>query len=417
MERKHALAGVKVVDFGWVATGPGSIKELGWHGATVVRVESHRRPDPLRTGGVPFKEGRPGIDRNAYFAAMNVNKYGISLDMSMPKGKEVAHWLIRWADIVAEGYAPGVMAKLGLDYESVRKIKPDIIYLSTSQLGQTGPHAQFAGTGLQATTLAGFGHLVGWPDRDPTGLFGPYTDSVTPRYNIICLMAALLYRKRTGKGMYLDSSQLQAAATFLAPAILDYTVNGRVWNPMGNQHPHAAPHGAFPCRGADRWCAIAVFSDEEWKALCDVIGNPEWTRDPKFATSSARKENEEELNKLVGEWTANFAAEEVVALMQTASISAGVVNKPQDLFEDPQLKHRQYFQFMEHPVIERHAYHAPAYRLSETPFEAKMPAPCIGQHNEYVFKEILGMSDDEIADLLAEGVITTDADLDEAMKG
>ena len=213
--------------------------------------------------------------------------------------------------------------------------------------------------------------------------------------------------------MYMDASQMEASVGFLAPSLLDYTVNGRILNPKGNEHPYAAPHGAFPCRGADRWVAIAVSSDAEWRALCNVIGNPEWTRDPKFATGLARKENEEELNRLVGEWTINFAAEEVVALMQSAGISAGVVNKPQDLFEDPQLKHRQHFQFMEHAAIGRHAYQASAYRLSETPFELRMPGPCIGQHNEYVFKEILGMSDDEIADLLAEGVITTDADLPE----
>lgn len=412
MERKHALDGVKIVDFGWIGVGPMSVRELAWHGATVVRVECHRRPDPLRMGS-PFKEGRPGIDRSAFFTLANPNKYGISLDITMPKGKEIAKRLVMWADIVAEGYVPGVMSKLDLDYESVRKIKPDIIYLSTSQQGQTGPHARFEGVGLQMTSSAGFTHLTGWPDRGTGGVWAAYTDFIAPWYIIVCLIGALLYRQRTGKGMYLDNSQFETAVTFLAPAILDYTVNGRVWNRMGNQIPYAAPHSAFPCRGADRWCAIAVFSDEEWRAFCNVMGNPRWSQDPKFATLLGRKENEEELNRLVGEWTANFVAEEVVALMQGAGISAGVVNKPQDLFEDPQLKHRQQFQFMEHPVIGRHAYHAPAYRLSETPFEARVPAPCLGQHNEYVFKEILGMSDDEIADLLAEGVITTDADLPE----
>ena len=416
MERKHAFDGIKVVDFGWLGVAPITARQFAWHGATVIRVECHKWPDPTRLAN-PFKDGQPGVDRAGFFATLNTNKYSISLDMTPPKGKEIAHRLIKWADIVIEGFQPGMMKGLGLDYDSASKTKPDIIYLSTSQQGMTGPHSRFQAAGPMSSSMAGFTSLTGWPDRDPSGGFAGITDFITPWYNVIGIIGALLYRKRTGKGMYIDTSQIEAGANFLAMPILDYTVNGRIWNGTGNQHPHAAPHGAFPCRGADRWCAIAVFSDEEWRAFCDVIGNPEWTRDPKFATSLARKKNEEELNKLVGEWTADFAAEEVVALMQTAGVSAGLVNKPQDLFEDPQLKHRQHFQFMEHPVIERHAYHAPAYRLSETPFEARMPAPCIGQHNEYVFKEIVGMSDDEIADLLAEGVITTDADLEEAMKG
>lgn len=410
MKGKHAFDGVKVVNFGWMVVAPLTARELAWHGATVIRVECHRRPDTIRLSA-PFKDSQVGVDRSGLFAMFNANTYSISLDVAMPRGKEIAHRLIRWADVVIESFTPGVMKDLGLDYDSAKEIKPDVIYLSTSQLGSTGPYCRFQGYGPMSTALAGLTYLTGWPDRDAAGVFGAYTDFITPWYNVISLVGALMYRQETGKGMYIDSSQVEAGVSFLAPAMLDYTVNGRVWNRMGNQHPSAAPHSAFPCRGADRWCAIAVFSDEEWNAFCNVIGNPEWTWDAKFATSVARKENEDELNKLVGQWTVNLAAEEVVALLQTAGIAAGVVNKPQDQFDDPQLKHRQHFQFLEHPLIGRLGYHSPAYRLSETPFEARMPAPCIGQHNEYVFKEILGMSDDEIADLLAGGVITTDADL------
>jgi benzylsuccinate CoA-transferase BbsF subunit len=238
-----------------------------------------------------------------------------------------------------------------------------------------------------------------------------YTDFISPWYLITSVVAALLYRRKTGKGMYLDQSQLEAGVTFLGPAILDYAVNGRILGRSGNRDPYAAPHGAYPCSGLDRWVTIAVFTDEEWRAFCQVIGNPEWTKDPRFATILARKENEDELDRLIGEWTKDYTAEQIMAMMQDAGVPAGLVETPEDLFNDPQLKHREHFRFLEHKVIGRHAYNAPAYRLSKTPNHIWKSGPCLGEDNEYVYKEILGFSDDEIADLLIGGVITTETDM------
>ena len=412
---KQVFEGVKVADFAWLAVGAAISRELAFHGATVVRVECHRWPDTLRVSG-PFKDGVTGIDRSAFYAAYNPNKYGISLDLNMPKGQEVARRLVQWADIVTDSMSPGTMAKWGLDYESCKKIKPDIIYYSTCQMGQHGPLSRFKGYGALGVTYSGYAHLNGWPEGDPLPLFNNHSDFISPYYLVAALVAALVRRRRTGKGMYLDQSQVEVGVNFLAPLALDYSVNGRIACRMGNRDPYMAPHGVFPCRGADRWVAIAIASEKEWQDLCSAIGSPDWAADHRFSTMPGRKGNEDELEGLIAEWTLNYTAEQVMHMLQEAGVPAGVVQTAEDLFNDPQLKHREHFRFLEHRVIGEHAYHSPAYRLSKTPCDVKRAAPCLGGDNEYVYREVLGLSDDDIADLLIEGVITTETDMPEVLK-
>ena len=302
------------------------------------------------------------------------------------------------------------MKKLGLDYDSVKRIKPDIIYFGTCVGGQYGPLATFRAYGHQVGALAGVSHLMGWSDRPPAGVPFAYTDWISPRFAVSAILAALDYRRRTGKGQHIDQSQFETTLHFFAPVIMDYAINGRIMERNGNHLPCAVPHGAYRCRGEDRWVAIAVFADEEWQRFCKAIGEPDWTKEPRFATLKARKEHEDELDALVEEWTINYTAEQVMALMQAAGVCAGVVQSTKDLFEDPQLRHREHFRYLEHAVIGKHAYDNLAFRLSKTP-NCQRAAPVLGAHNEYVLKELLGMGDDEIADLLAKRVITTDADL------
>jgi len=412
---RQVFEGIKVADFSWVAVGPQVARELAFHGATVVRVECHRWPETTRTAG-PFKDGITGINRSAFATAFNPNKYGISLDLNTAKGQEVAGKLVEWADIVTDSMSPGAMAKWGLDYESCQKIKPDIIYYSTCQMGQQGPYRKFKGYGMLGVSYAGYCHLNGWPDRDPLPLFNNHSDFISPYYLITTLIAALLYRRRTGRGMYLDQSQVEVGVNFLAPLVLDYIVNGRIACRMGNRDTGMAPHGLFPCRGADRWVALAVSSEVEWRNLCRVIGETDWTRDSRFLNLQGRKENEDELEGLIAGWTLAYTAEEAMRLLQEAGVPAGVVQTAEDLFNDPQLRHREHFRSLAHPVIGVHAYHSPAYRLSKTPCDIRKAGPCLGEDNEYVYKEILGLSDDEIADLLIEGVITTDTDAPEVLR-
>ncbi len=406
---KQVFEGIKVADFTWAAVGPQVGRELAEHGATVVRVESHRRLDPVKTFA-PFRDGVPGVNRSAFGTEYNTNKYGISLDLNKPKAQEVARRLVTWADIVGDSMTPGTMARLGLDYESCRRINPSVIYFSTTQQGQYGPHRDFQGVGHHVNAIAGFSECTGWPDSDPTMVFPAYSDFISPWYLLIAVMGALLRRRKTGEGMYIEQAQLEAGLTFLAPQVLDYTVNQRVTSRSGNRDRYMSPHGVYPCRGADRWVAIAVTNDEQWQRFCKVTGNPEWAKDPKFGTILSRKENEDELDRLIGEWTRDYTPEQVMTMMQDVGVPAGVVQTGEDLLDDPQLKHRQHFRVLAHPEIGPHSYHAPAYRLSQTPCDIKRPAPCLGQHNDYVYKEVLGFSDDEIADMLVEGVITTDAD-------
>ena len=415
MQRKQVLEGIKVADFSRIAVGPQVGRELAEHGATVVRIESHRRPDNLRLL-TPFKDGIAGIDRSAFAMAGNTNKYGMSLDLTNSMGLEVARKLVAWADVVTEGMTPGSMAKLGLDYESCRQIKPDIIYFSTCQYGQKGPLATFGGYGYAGTAYAGLSHLTGWPDRDPTPLFNNYSDYIAPFYLTAALILALDYHRRTGKGMYLDQAQVEAGITFWGPGLLGYIVNGRIPNRMGNRDPYMSPHAAFPCMGDDRWIAIAVRSDGEWQALCQLIGDVVWARDPKFATFLSRKENEDELEHLIGEWTKDYAPHQLMTMLQGVGVPAGVVATGQDIFEDPQVKHRQHFRFLEHKVIGRTAHHAPAYILSKTPNHIWKAGPCLGEDNEYVYKQILGYSDEEVTQFLLDGVITTEHDIPDILK-
>ncbi|MBI2329706.1 MAG: CoA transferase [Chloroflexi bacterium] len=397
------LAGIRVIDFSWMAAAPLATKILADYGAQVIKIEGRKRHDPQRAM-IPFKDGIFGLDRSGGYLYYNTGKLDVTLNLAHPKGVEVAKRLVARSDVVVENFAGGVMKRMGLDYGELRKVKPDIIMLSACMQGQTGPHANHPGLGLHLSALSGFSHITGWPDRQPLNL-GVYTDFVVPHFNALAILAALDYRRRSGQGQYIDMSQYEASVHLMAPLILDYVVNQRVASRMGNRSNDAAPHGAYRCRGQDRWCAIAVFSDEEWQNFGKVIGNPAWVKKSKFRTLPSRKENEDELERLVEAWTINHSAEEVMTMLQAAGVAAGVVETGEDLLEhDPQLKHRRFFQELDHPEIGKHYARGPAFMLSKVPCELRR-APLLGEHNEYALKEILGMTDEEIAELVIEGVV------------
>ena len=406
MSRK-VFEGIKIAEFAWVAVGPQSSRYLADHGATVVRIESHTHFDLMR-GNSPFPEGEPGLNRSMFYGKYNANKYNASLDLNHSRGRELAWRFIKWADIVTESFRPGNMKKWGLDYESVSKVKPDVIYLSTSMQGQSGPFSQYAGLGNMLAGIAGLAEISGWPDQSPSPPYGAYCDYYCQRFNATAIIAALEYRRRTGKGQWIEQSQLETSVHMIAPLIMDYAINGRIAGRTGNRLPHAAPHGVYPCQGVDRWIAIAIFNDEQWQSFCKVIGNPNWTEDSKFRTLLDRKRNEDELDNLIAAWTCSRQAEQVETSMQAAGVPTSIVEKSSDLFEDVQLKYRSFFKSLNHPEMGKPAYQQQAdYILSKTPREITMPSPCLGEHNEYVYKELLGMTDDEIADHIADGSITT----------
>ena len=396
---KQALEGLKVADFTWVAAAPFAMKYLADHGATVVRVESMTRPDIFRVEP-PFKDNKPGINRSGWYASYNPGKYSLSLDLKNPKGVEVARKLVMWADLMAENFTPGVMEKLGLDYLSVSKLKPDIIYFSSSGMGITGPSARHSRYGNHISSQAGITHVTGWPDRDGVMPHGGYTDVTTPAFAVVAIMAALEYRRRTGRGQHVDMSQLEVGAQFLIPLFIESEINGREWGRVGNKDPNACPHGVYPCMGPDRWCAIAVFNDEQWNALQRTMGNPSWAGEDRFATLIERKRNEDKLDHLISCWTSQYDAGQLMEQLQRLGVPAGVVQTTKDLFGDPQLRHRNHYVRLHHPEIGEHSYEAPAFTLSKTPGKPRSPAPCLGQHNDLVLKEFLEMTDEEIKELV-----------------
>jgi benzylsuccinate CoA-transferase BbsF subunit len=398
----RALEGVKVVDFGWVLVSPLIVKLLADYGATAVCVESIKGPSLSRLG-TPFKDGKPGVDRAGHFAYCAPNKYSISLDLRTPGGMEIARKLVAWADVVSENRRAGIMKQMGLDYEALTKINPGVIMISSSNQGQTGPYASHPGLGIHLIGLGGFNNFIGWPDQDPITLTVAYTDYLTPPLAVATLVAALDRRRKTGEGQYFDISQLEAGLHYLATPLLDTAVNGIQPKKMGNACKEAAPHGIFRCKGEDHWCAIAVFNDKEWAAFCTVTGHPEWTQDPRFSTLRKRKENEEELNKQVGEYTVQHAAEDVMRQMQEAGIAAGVVQNAKDLYEDPQLRQRNFFWVMNHKEMGEFTHLGEPALLSRTPAKPRMPAPCLGEHTEQVCKEFLGMGDEEFVEHMISG--------------
>lgn len=409
MDIKTPLQGLKVVDFSWSIAGPVIAKHLADFGATVVHVESHTRPDVTRTIR-PFKDGIPHVDRAGIFNVLNTSKLSLSVNLNNKKGRELASRAIKWADVLVESYTPKTMKAWSLDYENVRQIKPEIVYLSTCIFGQAGPRANYRGWGFQAAAIAGANYLTGWPDRFPVLPYGAYSDSTAPPFALSAILAALDHKRRTGRGQYIDQSQFETVLQMFAPVLMDCAMTGRVMIRDGNRNPAAVPHNAYRCKGEDNWCTIAVFNDTQWQGFKKALGDPNWGKDSKFETLHNRKANEAELDALIQEWTISHDAEEVMTIMQQFGVPAGVVRSNKDLFDDPQLKHRDHLHQLKHKVMGYCTYSRLPFRLSHTT-DKQSAAPAIGEHNEYVCKEILRMSDDEIAEAIINGALTTDADL------
>jgi len=397
------LEGIKVADFSWVVAGPLVTKYLADYGATVVKVESMEHPDILRLSA-PYKDNKPGVNRSGYFAYYESNKLSFSLNLNHPKAKEIALRLASWGDIVVENFSPGTMERWGIGYEDLKKVNPECIMLRISNQGQTGPWSKVPSYGTLLTAMAGFSEIIGWPDRDPLMLNLPWPDFIAAPVAFATLIAALEYRQKTGKGQCLDLSQLENSLLFLSPLILDYVANGQETKRSGNCSSFAAPHGVFRCRGKDRWCAIAVFTDQEWDSLCQVIGNPPWTKQAKFSSLLDRKQNEEELNRLIEEWTVNFNPEELMTKLQSSGVSAGVVQSAADLYNDPQIRYRGALWSMNHEEIGRCTCLGQPSILSQTPAQPWRPAPTLGQDTLYVCQELLKMADEEIDQLIISGV-------------
>ena len=406
---KKPFEGVKLIQLCWAGVGVYTCNYLSHYGATTIRVETATRPDPVRQFA-PFaptnKEGEPvGLERSAFFSITHTApEYGVSLNFKQPEAVEIFKKLVAWADVVAEGFPAGVMDKQGLDYEGLKKVNPEIIMFRTCGYGHTGPMADQPGFGSILTAVTMMDTIVGYPDRPPVPPSTYYTDQLSPMYASLAIMVALDYKRRTGKGQYIDHAQIEAGLNYMTPLILDYQANNRELDLKGNKCDYAAPHGIYRCQGDDRWVAIAVMTDDEWQRFVKAIGSPDWATDSKYATSAGRVENSDELDRHVDVWTINYPPEQVQEMLQSAGVGAGMVSNAQDLDEDPQMNYYDFYREIDHPYMGKlHYYHPAPIKLSAAETAVQRPV-LVGEHTDYICREILGMPRDEIDRLRQKGV-------------
>ena len=402
MEATRPLAGLKVLELAWVVAGPRVGRALADYGALVVRIDSAARTDPARVVG-PYPEGVADYANCALFDNCNAGKLGLSLDLSRPESRQVVLDLARWADVVTESFAPGQLAKWGLSYAALSAVNPGLIMLSSCLMGQDGPLSRTAGFGNVGAAASGFQVLVGERDAEPVGPAGPYTDFVGPRFSLPLVLAAVDHRRRTGLGAYLDAAQAEAGLQFLAPQIADYAATRRVAEALGNRDPQFAPHGVFACEGHERWIAIAVCDDVQWRALAGLIGSE--AQEPRFATLAGRKASEDDLEVMVATWVRSLQVSDVEARLQAAGVPAHLVATGEDFCADPQVHALGHLVVQPEPVGGVTKIEASRFRLSATPARLDRSAPAIGRDNARILTDFAGYDDARIAALAEAGVL------------
>ncbi len=402
---RMALEGLTIADFGWVWAAPHLGRLLADMGARVIKIESRARMDSTRSLP-PFPNDLPrGPNRSGYYGWLNRNKLGVTLNLKTQKGVELAKAIIQISDAMMENYSIDVMKKFGLDYESVREVKPDIVYVSLTPLGTQGPFKDYVMYGRPQVFMSGLAHITGYPDREPSSMRVSWGDPVAGNHGAFAMLSALYHRKKTGQGQYIELSQWEGLISLIPEAVMDYTLNKRVRARRANQDDSMVPHNSYACRGGLKWVTIAVADDKEWDALCRVMGNPEWSKADRFADAFGRWRNQAELDRLIEGWTLNYTPKQVTNMLQQAGVAAFPSLSNRGLVEDPHLNHRGFFEEWDHPEMGKRKYDAVLWKMSKTPGKINRHAPLVGEHNNYVFGELLGLSQDEIDRLIKEKVI------------
>jgi crotonobetainyl-CoA:carnitine CoA-transferase CaiB-like acyl-CoA transferase len=420
-ERRGPLAGVRIADFCWMGVGACATRLLADFGAQVIKIEDRTRIDlprrlPIYKDDRPrsFGEELPDADPNkgGLFNNYNRNKLGVTINMRTQRGRALAEQLISQSSVVTENFAPGVMERWGLTYERLKELRPDVIFARMCGFGHSGPNSEYRSYGPVVQAVSGLSQISGLPGREPSGWGLSYMDNQAAYFNSAALLTAIYHRQRTGLGTEIDVSAVEVGIRLLGPVLLEATANRRVTRgpdfPTGNrlEHPHAAPHGVYPCAGVDRWIAIAVFNDAEWQRFVAALGTPEWSADSRFATQEQRFRHQDALDAFVAEWTKQRTPHAAMQILQSHSVRAGAVQTAEDLNEaDPQLAHRGLFFEMDHPVIGPARFEGTPITFSNVSQDNWRSAPLLGEDNEYVFKNIVGLGAEELAELQAEGVI------------
>jgi crotonobetainyl-CoA:carnitine CoA-transferase CaiB-like acyl-CoA transferase len=429
--RRLPLEGLRVVDVTVVWAGPHCTQLLGEWGAEVIRVEPLQHIQPSTRGaetrtsraqaqaqrgnglllGATYPDRDPGErpwNRVPAFNTHAHNKRSMTLDVMEPGGLEIFERLVAISDVLVENNAPDTVERAGITYERLSRVNPRLIMLRISAYGLSGPYKYYRSFGTHIEAAIGHHYLRGYPDLDPSMTGDAYTaDAAGGVQGAFAVLLALRHLRRTGKGQMIELSLAENFMPYLGEAILDYTMNGRVAAPQGNQHPSHAPHGVYPCAGEDRWIAIDIGSDAEWKALCQVLNCPAWRNDPRFATALSRWHHRDQLDRLLAERTAPEEAHDLFQRLQAAGVVAGPVQNEADVYACPELAARGFFQRMHHADAGEHLYPGLNVRLSETPNDFRRAACLLGQDNDYVYRELLGVSDEEYSRLERRGHIGT----------
>ncbi|MBY8857115.1 CoA transferase [Nocardia sp. CA2R105] len=418
--RVGPLAGIRVADFCWMGVGAVATRMLADFGAEVIKIETRQRLDmprrlPIYKGEVRSygeEDPNPDPDKGGLFNNYSRNKLGITLNMKTERGQQLVRQLIGASSVVTENFAPGVMERWGLTYRDLTEITPEVILARMSGYGHSGPHHTYKSYGPVVQAVSGLSFISGLPGREPSGWGLSYMDNQAAYYNTAAVLMAIMRRNITGRGTEIDMSAVEAGINLIGPDLLDVVVNGvatrRSTYPTGNrlEHPQAAPHGVYPADGPDTWVAIAVFDDAQWGRLVAAMGNPDWATSPEFSSQSARFARQDELDAHLSTWTTQRDAHATMGLLQRAGVPAAAVQNPRDLAEtDPQIAHRGTFFELDHPVIGMAKFEGTPIRFTRTTQQNWRSAPLLGEDNDYVFGDILGLEPDEIAELSAEGVI------------
>ena len=395
------LSDVKILDLMWVMAGPAATRVLADWGATVVRVESSHKLEGARTFQ-PLLNNEGGSENSGLFQNLNAGKLGLTVAMDNPEARELILDLVRWADVVCESFSPKAMAGWNLTYEDLRAVKPDIIMTSSCLFGQDGPMSHLAGFGTMGASMSGFYEMTGWPDRDPAGVAGAYTDYVAPRYLEIAILAALDHRNRTGEGQYIDLSQAEASMNFLTPHLLGWTVNGQLAPKIGNADPSMLPHGIHRCSGDDEWVAVACENDQQWRRLCDLLDLPaEWSK----ADLAGRRVLETEIESAIEAWTSTRGGLEVHSSLQAIGVPAHAVPDSIGVSSDPQLEYRNHFRQAPHGEHGSMWIEGTRFCMSRSVDTIRAAAPTLGQHTFDVLEGILGYDADRISELAVAGIL------------
>lgn len=398
--QQFPLEGIRVTDFGQMWAGPHLSQWLAVMGAEVIKVETAQRIDFMRLVGQPPALQGKGPNAGSAFASLNIGKKSVVLNMNTPEGRDLARRLIRISDIVTENFGGSILERWGLSYEEMRKIKPDIIYYAGSGYGRNGPHKERPAYAEIVEAFDGSTYANGYPGGEPATVgVSPWTDATQAMHGAFAILAALYHRSLTGEGQYIDSAMIEGSANFLGELIMDYVMNGRLGERIGNKDKIMAPHGCYRCKGEDGWISIAVSTQEEWLAFCNVLGNPEWTNKIEFSDELSRWKNQDELDQYVENWTRQHYPYEITEKLQKAGVMAAPSLSTKQLVEDRHIIEREFFVETQHPVLGKIKIASVPWRLSDSPAGNYSYPPLLGEHNDYVFGQLLGLSSDELARL------------------